>query len=53
MTYGPKTPKPKDADKLREHAKHHTKTHIKHMKAHMKAGKTFQQAHAAAKKMGK
>ena len=37
-------------DKLKEHAKHHGKKHAKMMQHQMKKGKTFEEAHRAAKK---
>jgi len=36
--------------KLKEHSKHHSKKHVAAMRSAMKSGKTFAQAHMAAKK---
>lgn len=35
--------------KLAEHAKKHSKTHIRSMRMHLLKGKSFEQAHKAAK----
>ena len=38
------------ARKLKDHAAHHSKAHMAQMRKHLRGGKSFAQAHRAAKR---